>query len=205
MNFKRVSVGFGLRVNPEKESANRYPENQHLVLRVHNPICADASVWVEDSEIEHLTEGVLPDFANPLHLAKSIDLLVEVCKKQRISTRGLWPVCITSSEANVIVLVEHFGHGYFDNQPTEEELLARGWKLMGFDIVDLRGMISGLKGCGYTEPTWSRLRNLFGEALNEVGLFSDSLAAFEFAQVRGAQIRAHAPFVVVGILKDHHL
>ena len=200
--MKRVSVGFSLRVNPEEQPGNVFPENQRLVPQISSPICADPSVSIEPAGIDHLMGGTLPDFANPLGLAKNIDPLIKACKEHGISTTGLWPVCVTCSEADVIGLVERYGPGYFENQPREEELVTLGWRFMGFDIVDFSGLISGLKGCGYIEPTWGQLENRFRGDLNEVGLFKDSLAASEFAKIRETQIRKHAPFVVVGILKQ---
>jgi hypothetical protein len=170
--------------------------------QVTSPISADPSVWAEPSEIEYLTEGVLPPFANPLCLAKSIDLLTKACEERGISTGALWPVCVTSSDAIVIPLIERYGPGYFENLPREEDLRACGWQFLGFDVVDLRGLISGLKGCGYLEPSWTQLRNYFGGELNEVGLFKDQMTAFEFAQARGAQISQHAPFIAMGIFKN---
>jgi hypothetical protein len=200
MDIKRVSFGFDLRVNPDSLKENPSQVNQYLVSGLRSPISADANVWVATEEIESLTRQMLPDFANPLHLKKSVDLLVDACLKRGISTSGLWQVCFTGLESNLIALRERFGPEYFDKPPKEEDLLSRGWQLLGFDIVDLDGLISGLKGCGYVEPTWSQLRDNFGSALNKIGLFTDCSVANQFAEVRGLQIRAHAPFVVVGVL-----
>jgi hypothetical protein len=187
-------------VNPNLQKENQSQVNQRLASGPHSPISADANVWVTTEEIESLTSEILPDFANPLHLGNSLDLLIDACVKRGIATSGLWPVCFTSFESNVVALEERFGPGYFDNPPREEELLSHGWKLIGFDVVDLGGLISGLKGCGYVEPTWSQLRDYFGSDLNEVGLFRECPAASQFAEVRGLQIQVHAPFVVVGVL-----
>jgi hypothetical protein len=201
MNTKRISLGFDLRVNPDLQREDvPSPQDQRLVPELTSPISADTSVWLESEEIESLTQGALPDFANPLHLAGSIDLLVDACHKRGISTTDLLPVSITCFESNIIALAARFGPGYFGHRFTEEKLLSDGWQLVGFDVVDLDGLVSGLKGCGYTEPTWSKLRDFFGAALNEVGLFSDFQAASQFAEVRGLQIKDHAPFVVVGVL-----
>ncbi len=197
---KRVSFGFDLRVSADLQKQNPAQVNQRLVSGLANPISADPGVWVRTEEVDSLMQEALPDFCNPLGLAKNIDLLVDASRKRGISTAGLSPVCLTSSEANLIALAGRFGPGYFDNQPKEEEILLRGWRLLGFDVVDLLGLISGLKGCGYAEPAWSQLRGYFGAALNEVGLFDDDAVACQFAEVRGLQIREHAPFVVVGIL-----
>jgi hypothetical protein len=145
-------------------------------------------------------EGALPTYANPLYLAKRLELLVDECGAQGLSTKGLVPVCITSAKSNLIALELRFGPGYFDSPPSEEELLCGGWTFAGFDVVDLNGLVSGLKGCGYVEPSWSQLREYFGGTLNEVGLFGDWDAASQFAEVRGLQVREHSPFVVVGVL-----
>lgn len=207
MTTQRVSLGFDLRLNPELQGD--YFWDQHLVPELPSPISADSNVWLETAEINSLVNGLLPDdpmrgtmpeFCNPLFLAKDLESLLDACGKQGISTTGLFAVCLTSSEANVVALAERYGPGYFEDQLGEGELLSRGWQPMGFDVVDLNGLISGLKGCGYKEPAWSQLRKYFRHALNEVGLFRDCLAASQFAEVRGLQIHEHAPFVVVGVL-----
>jgi hypothetical protein len=142
----------------------------------------------------------LPNFSNPLNLARSLDLLVDASSGQGISVANVWPVCVTGHQTDTIALVERYGPGYFDDAVEEDKLTSNGWQFMGFDVVDLDGLISGLKGCGYTEPTWSQLRAHFGGYLNELGLFTEWTIAARFAEVRGLQIRQHAPFAVVGIL-----
>jgi hypothetical protein len=201
MRDLRVSFGFDLGVKPElQEWDSDWRRGQRLVPALANPVSADPSVWIESQEIEALWDGVVPDFGNPLGLAKRMDLLLDECRKRSIPTNGLVPVCITSAESNLIALADRFGPGYFEDRPEEEELLSAGWRLAGFDVVDLNGLISGLKGIGYVEPAWSQLRALFGGALNEVGLFGDYWTGSHFAEVRGLQIKAHAPFIVVAVL-----
>ena len=113
MDIKRVSFGFDLRVNPDSLKENPSQVNQYLVSGLRSPISADANVWVATEEIESLTRQMLPDFANPLHLKKSVDLLVDACLKRGISTSGLWPVCFTGLESNLIALRERFGPRIF--------------------------------------------------------------------------------------------
>lgn len=201
MNTKRISIGFDLRINPFLQTENPLQRGQHLVPSLSSPISADPAVWLTPEELEPISQGALPPFHNPLHLAKSLEMLEEGCVRRAISITGLWPVCITTCKANVAILVERYGFGYFENQAEEEDLLSQGWQLMGFDIIEMEGaLISGLKGCGYAEPVWSKLRNHFSTALNERGLFADACAAALFAEARGLEIREHSPFVVVGIL-----
>lgn len=197
---RKISLGFDLRTNPSLQPESPLQGNQHLVPFARNPISADPSVWMRPDGIDALCNSTMLDFLNPLTLATSINLLVTECNNQRIRIRGLSPVCITSDETNVIALSDRFGSDHFENLKTEDEVLSLGWKHLGFDVVDLSGLISGLKGCGYVEPSWSKLRNYFASGLNEVGLFIESSVASQFAEVRGLQIRDHAPFVVVGLL-----
>jgi hypothetical protein len=136
--MKRICLGFDLRLNANLQKENTSQIDQHLVPELRSPMSADAGVWLEPGEIAALTKGILPDFANPLHLAKSIDLLVDACAKTGISTSGLWGVCLTSFESNVIALEERFGPGYFDNRPTD---LSHGWELAGFDVVGGRSSV----------------------------------------------------------------
>ena len=198
---KRVSFGFDLRVDPERQGwDDERQRNQRLVPTLASPLSADSNVWLQGPEVERLFEGNLPAYANPLNLARSIELLLDECRKREISSTGLVPLCITSVESNLIALESRFGPGYFDNPPEEQELLSSGWRLAGFDVVDLMGLISGLKGCGYKEPTWSQLRGVFGGSLNELGLFAEWQTASQFAEVQGLEIGEHAPFIVVGLL-----
>jgi hypothetical protein len=113
-------------------------------------------------------------------------------------------VCITCYESNLLALIERYGPGYFENQ-SEHELRSQGWKFLGFDVLELNGMISGLKGCSYVEPMWSQLRSNFAHSLNEFGLFSDTCVALQFAEVRSLEIIKHAPFIVVGVFAGEPL
>jgi hypothetical protein len=75
MNTKHVSLGFDLRANPDLQRENPLQRNQRLAPEIWSPITADPNVWLAPEEIEPLWQGILPDFSNPLHLAKNLDLL----------------------------------------------------------------------------------------------------------------------------------
>jgi hypothetical protein len=137
---------------------------------------------------------------NPLFLASSLPELLKHFQEEGIQIAAQTPLCLTADPSTLIGLNSRYGVGYFGNPMRECDLLHQGWSLRGFDVVDLNGLISGLKGCGYREPTWSELRQAFGQDINRDGLFNDAESAFLFAQARGLEIRAHAPFVVVGLL-----
>ena len=197
--MKRVSLGFDLRVDPNFHREVSSQIGQRLVPEISDPISADPNVWPQPPGVASLWQGALPEFSNPLNLARSLALLRDASDERAVSVTAATPVCLTSFQTNIVALVERFGTGYFDDQTDEKELLSQGWQFMGFDVVDLDGLISGLKGCGYAESSRSQLRSHFGASLNNLGLFTQWEVAARFAEVRGLQMRKHSPFVVVGV------
>ncbi len=200
MDAKRIILGCNLRINPSLQGENSLQRNQRLDPLLKGPVSADPSVSLKAKGVESLSKGTLPSFYNPLQLSKSIDLLIDACKSRGISITDTWPVCVTGYQANPQVLVRRYGPGYFEKQAAETGLLSQGWRLLGLDVLDLDGLISGLKGCGFVEPMWSQLRTRLAGSLNGMGLFTELSAASQFAEVRGLEIREHAPFTVVGVL-----
>ena len=162
-------------------------------------------MWPRTAEIpKGIQGGVLLDSMNPLYLYKNFASLQSVVDElTNFDQRGKF-IAISAHPAAVSYLVQRFGPGYFEHQ-RETDLRSAGWQHLGFDVVDLDGVISGLKGCGYKEPAVEDLRSHFLGSLNQHGLFGSPLDAAMFAQVRGLQIRDHSPFVVVGVLaRDAH-
>jgi hypothetical protein len=200
MSTNRVSLGFDLRVQPVTPVEDKTRDRAFLDPGRRSPLSADPGVWPMSEESAQRWSGLLPDFLNPLYLAANLDSLVNAYKGEGFSLSNLCPMCVTGDPTIAISLNKRFGVGYFEDQIGEVDLLSAGWKFRGFDVADLDGLISGLKGCDYSEPTWSQLREHYGEHLNDEGLFFDAAVASRFAEVRGLEIRQHAPFVVVGIL-----
>ncbi len=196
----RVSLGFDLRVNPSCVHLSRSNGEQLLEPYRTSPVSADPAVWPTIRVAADLWGGLLPRFLNPLYLASDLGELIKAYQQEGIFVGDLYPVCITCEASIIASLNVRFGEGYFRSPITEGVLLSNNWELQGFDVVDLDGMISGLKGCGYRDPSWSQMRVDFGSSLNEKGLFFDSEQAKMFAKVREVEIAAHAPFVVVGVL-----
>ncbi|HZR56768.1 MAG TPA: hypothetical protein VFA74_07835 [Terriglobales bacterium] len=206
MKNRRVVLGYDLRINPAIQISNPAQTENCLIPALCNSISADPNVWVGPREVETLMQNGDTGISNPLHLAKELDSLIHVRHSLHTSITDLVNVCITSSEANLIALVERYGQGWFEARVKEEELPSQGWTFKGLDVVDLDGMISGLKGCKYVDGSRTKLGTYFGSYLNDVGLFNDALIASQFAEVRGLEIPAHSPFVVVGLLiKDREI
>jgi hypothetical protein len=197
---KHVSGGFSLRTKVELHGEDPRQAGQYLVPGNRNPISADTRVWPVPEDVDRLIQDSTQDFWNPLGLASNLDALLRACSSRGIQVASLFPVGLTVSQEALDTLVRRVGPGYFDNAPSEDDLLSTGWRFVGFDAVELNGLTSGLKGIGYKEPSWSQLRAQFGGALNEVGLFNDEVTTARFAEARGAEIPSHAPFDVVGVL-----
>ncbi len=168
MNETRLVLGFDLRSDPAQDNHHPIRDDQRLTPDLQSPISADPAVWPSPPGAEQLWPGLLQDFSNPLNLAKDLDLLETTYSQRSISTADLWPICITAHRTIADVLAKRYGPGYFDCFVEASELKSKGWRHLGFDVIDLNGLISGLKGCGYTEPLWSHLRNEFQAYLNEV-------------------------------------
>lgn len=197
---KRFSCGFSLRLNVE---LGNYPAEMDEFTLDHakcSLVSADTSVWPVPKDVDDLIQDAKQDFWNPLGLSRDLEMLLRACRERNIPVAHLLPVCLTVSQKALDTLVRRVGPGYFDNAPSEDDLLSTGWRFLGFDTAELNGLISGLKSFGYEEPSWSQYREQFGDALNEVGLFRDEAKAAEFAKMRGIEIPEHAPFDVTGVL-----
>lgn len=157
-------------------------------------------MWQRPRDIDRTLQESVGSLSNPLTLSRNFEGLKEACLLQGVSAKGLNWLALTASEVNTVALTGRYGPGWFDGSPTEADLISQGWTFMGFDILDLRGLISGLSGCDYRPDTKQLLRSYFDSALNEVGLFETYRLASEFAEVRGLEIHEHAPFIPIGVL-----
>jgi hypothetical protein len=144
-------------------------------------------------------ENIWKGLSNVLGLATDFDVLIESCKNNHVSTDKGVGVAFTCLEENLIAFIERYGSEGFDSPSSEVDLKKMGWRLIGFDVLDLGAQISGLCGCGYNPDTKKELQAYFAEAVNDIGLFKTYSWATRFASVRGLQIYTHAPFIPTGI------
>lgn len=202
MDIARIALGFDLRTDPTSALINAPPisNNQTLSPGLRYCFCADPSVWQRAESLDRLIRTSPSGIWNPLTLGNSLEAMLEACDDGGVATSEMVRVALTSSVSNAVALVERYGPGWFENLPTEEALVGDGWCLKGFDVIDLRGLISGLNGCGYSAGSVRKLRKIFGRFLNKMGLFDLYSRAAQFGETRGLQIPEHAPFVVVGVL-----
>lgn len=195
---KYFSGGFDLRFRAELLPEDPGLADQFLVPENRNRITADGLVWPSPKEVDDFLMS--QPISHPLGLSNNLHGFLPALREHGIATVNLTPVCLTLSETTVRTLCNQGWAFDFKHAPCEEDLLGLGWRFLGFDTAELNGLCSGLKGIGYNERSRSQLRPQFGDALNDVGLFSDAVIASQFAGIRGKQIPSQAPFEVVGIL-----
>ena len=192
------SGGFDLRIPVEALPDDPSLADQWLVPENRNRISTDAMTWPMPEEVSKYCEET--QWGYPMGCINNFSELLSDLHKRDVVTANFTPVCFTISEVTVEALSRDGWAYHFSEAPKMEDLLAWGWRFLGFDVAELNGLSSGLKGFGYIEPYWSQLRARFGSELNEVGLFRDAAIASQFAELRGSEFRSHAPFDVVGIL-----
>jgi hypothetical protein len=192
------SGGFDLRIPVEALPDDPLLAGHWLVPTNRNRISTDATAWPMPEEV--FKYCVETPWSYPMGCINNFSDLLSELHKRGVVTANFTPVCFTISEVTVEALCKDGWAYHFSEAPRMEDLLTWGWQFVGFDVAELNGLSSGLKGFDYIEPSWSQLRARFGCELNEVGLFRDAAIASQFAKLRGSEFRSHAPFDVVGIL-----
>jgi hypothetical protein len=209
--LQRVSIGFDLRdptqqrIGGTEQRDYQLRGNQVLSNSLDLVISADPNVLPRREDIDQLIFENIEVLSNPLGFVTRIDDLIDKCRASGLPLKGQLPLCITCSEANIVELVERFGPGWFELQLTEKEITRADWQLRGFDVIDLRGLVSGLSGCGYNVSTKHLLKHFFEAGLNKFGLFRSYSLGQQFAEVRGLQIPEHVPLITVGVLANPRL
>ncbi|MFO1171255.1 MAG: hypothetical protein U1E49_09825 [Hyphomicrobiaceae bacterium] len=185
----RVCIGFDARIRPGSRSDLPAP-----LIGGRTFLSADPSVWLPPQALADQWNGPIPDWGNSLGLAKDVHAL-----RPFPTGPDDCLVALTASKHVVATEIQRAGPGYFDVIRSERELLADGWTLVGFDALDTSGLISGLHGCGFAEPSLLYFQHHFWPQLNEACLFETDRDAAAFGAYRGVEIREHAPFVEVGV------
>ncbi len=198
MITEAISIGFDLRVDTKSDAAistiNNIKNDQLIRPDVRSVLSADPLVWPRDALIEEIYNR--DNSTNPFGFFNS-PLPSNIPRIQHVK---LVQICMTIMYLDFVILEEFYGPKMFGTQFTEADLTRTGWRRRGYDVIDIRRMISGLSGCGYNLSTKDLLRENFTRCINRFGLLRTVNAARAFSEVRGLQIRSHAPFVVVGVL-----
>ena len=87
---------------------------------------------------------------------------------------------------------------FWKHHRPEPDSPGSDWTLLGFDVADLGGSVSGLMNCGYSAGERASVVE-FGPLLNEWHLFDDVVDARRFCSWTNERVPEHAPFFVYGI------
>ena len=79
------------------------------------------------------------------------------------------------------------------------EAVAKGWKFLGFDVVDPITQSSGLDSSIFSEASTRDLLRGKSIILNKNGLIDDPDAALKFASALDLRFAEHMPFVPCGV------
>lgn len=200
MYTDEICIGFDCRINERRQSARPALSSKQILSRQLYPLSGDPLVWPRPDGAEIIADAGTGN--NPLGLAQSAELVNQMSQRlETISGEVPQIIALTCAAVCVDVIEEKFGPGWFNKELTSGMLHRNGWVLLGFDVLDMQGLISGVSGCGYSEAAREMMLKRFHKALNSRGLFASHRLASEFATARGLQIRAHAPFVPVSIYR----
>lgn len=190
---KRLIIGFDYRFSYEK-SIKRLDYYTFQNLKV---LSGDPNVWERPREVYDLLDQDPEYVINPLTLATNFEFL----KKKMPSNVAEYsmPMAISLSSKAISCVIEKYGSFWFSDLMSEDDLLSQGWDFMGFDVLDINGLYSGINGCGYKEDTRELLKRNFSKYFNDFSLISLYQKAVEFSDISNREIPAHAPFYSVGI------
>lgn len=112
----------------------------------------------------------------------------------QISTLGPheFKIAVSISEEVHIKFTEKFSAPSTSGSlSTTSDLISDGWIPLGYDVIDINRLISGLLNCG---PYSVELKERFAPHINRFGLFDELSIAKKYAEIRGIEIPAHSPF-----------
>lgn len=186
MLSKKYISGFDVRV-----TRNNWPSEHLLRSDIQTIISVDPMVFpVAPSELVRRSQsgsllkeniiGLLPDLPPSLH-----------------KETNKYKIAVTIDEEVYENLLNKFGMSLTTSEfLKEDDLISGKWIWLGYDVVDLNGLISGLLNCG---PLNQKLKDDFAPHINTYSLFGDYSVAKEYANVRSKEIPAHSPFSVAAI------
>jgi hypothetical protein len=185
-------IGFDVRVARETD-APWFPEYL-LRKEVKFVVSVDPMVFPvsPNEESRRLQAGASPK-ENLLGLLTSLPL-------DAGSESHVWKISATINKEVCDKLESKFGTPLTTGLlSTASDLASGGWKWLGYDVVDMNGLISGLLNCG---PNSLESEIKFSPYINEFALFDNFQIAKEYAAIRDAEIPNHSPFYPVSLWKS---
>lgn len=165
------------------------------------PISVDGHVWKSVFSPEVPRSPVPEEWGRNSHLWRDKTAIM-----QAVDDAGLRKPQSEEPPAHVVIAVS----AVFDSRrgvawdpqcwiPCEPSKIEASWRLLGYDIIEEYGTISGLSGCGYDGDSVPQLRKRWGQHLNGFHLFKKRRVALRFCEVTNERVPEHAPFLPYGI------
>lgn len=172
MDNEWISIGYDLRASTKGRT-----------------LSLDPLVFPWPKEIDRPSTINTPEL-NSLNLFRSAANALRTCTQRD----EFLIICATVIYSTHEALSKRYDEYNLSDNITTQQLKTDAWFFHGYDVCDLRGLISGIHGCG-------EIYNIkeYAEQLNEYSLFSNAYIAREFSELRSIEIPSHAPFVTVGI------
>ena len=150
-----ISGGFDLRVPIESVGDDVTLDDQFLVPELRNRVSTDPLVWPRPTEVSEIHASEIRSF--PLGVPSDLGDIVTALYERGLSGIMVTPVALVVSDITVAELCRGGWVSHFENARQQDDLSREGWHYVGFDVAELNGLCSGLKGYGYKQPLWSEL------------------------------------------------
>jgi hypothetical protein len=163
---------------------------------------ADPEVWVrvEESSSVELSSGVYRNGFGLLHPRpiSAADPLYWVLSQQS----PFLQIAFVVEPSIVESLGSTFGPVSTELLRNTNELCEADWTCIGFDVVDVRTMMSFLTSFCWDEKEISEFTSRVAKEINLYGLFSEFSDASQYASDASSRLPEHAPFCATGIWLD---
>lgn len=195
MRFKMQTFGYDIRTKLPFRQRPFLDLPIELVSDLPSDIISvDPEICARREEISDAMKLGMFENASPLGLIYSLDSYISVFD---LNTDFL----IRISFCDVNSIKQSLQLGYDRNKLEQHDSIE--WNHVGYDVVDLDGLISGFFRGGFRNINDFDPFSMFYSKLNSFGLFFDIDCAYKFAEFRNNDIQEHAPYSVLHV--DVHL
>ena len=203
----RIVVGFDCRVVPPVRSTlvtrhDRLNSHESMHEYVGLQLSVDPEVWprVELGFTAGAPQHAHQWFQNGLGFLLE-PLPRDVC--DIVVTESAVPafqqIAVDIAHADIAYLGQMFGQMQSKTMPKPQNLAEANWLFGGYDVVDVRTLVSAIAGFEYSRAEEIEIYELFGAQLNFHGLFTDLAPAKSYSWRSDTNMPEHAPFSVMGI------
>jgi len=204
-------LGFDVRTPRHPEGAEAEGMRPPSLLRsaVSRVLSVDEGIWprIAPDRYEQLVDAISREEDRRRFEIQNgiVRLLSGVPRGWLAEPIGPWTpdalICLTTTSRQLEEIESAYGEAWSTFRwcdIDESDIVASGWRCLGFDVADFTGGISALSGTRYTPRDRAQLED-FERVLNEFHLFPDPDSAGSYRALRDDQVTGHAPLDVFGI------